>query len=116
MQVMQPRTKKGPSWANEAQTQPELVTSPTGVKTSKPKIIEKAEQAADEEPEKDTREEGMSDLDWMRQRMSQNVDSADVGPEKVFKQSDEEDGEVEAPREVRISDTVILRISLYKIL
>lgn len=108
MQVMQSRAKKGPSWINEAQAQSEL-TSPAAVKLSKPKFIEKVKQPPAEEPVGDAQEECISDLDWMRQRISQHVDSTDVGLEKVFEQSDEE---VEAPAEVRLFYIIVLHTYL----
>ncbi|KAG7085951.1 hypothetical protein E1B28_003479 [Marasmius oreades] len=68
MEVMQP--KKGPAWANDAQSQPEASTSAKKI---------------DDEVLVD--EEGVSDTDWLKRRMSKNVD----GVEKVFEQSDDED-------------------------
>ncbi|KXN85250.1 Multiple RNA-binding domain-containing protein 1 [Leucoagaricus sp. SymC.cos] len=43
----------------------------------------------------------MSDLEWMKQRMSQNVDKAD----KVFEQSDEEDEVADADEYTKVTDT-----------
>ncbi|KAK7046017.1 Multiple RNA-binding domain-containing protein 1 [Paramarasmius palmivorus] len=71
LEVMAP--KKGPSWANEAQTQPEASTS--------------AKKIDDKDVDMVVPEEGLSDLDWMRRRMTSNVDEA----EKAFEQSDEEE-------------------------
>jgi multiple RNA-binding domain-containing protein 1 len=90
LQVMQPQTKKGPSWANEKQTShptmgssslapPEPSTSDLGY--GKPKDQKDSEDMqVDVEPAKE-----LSDLDWMRQRMTSQVD------EKVFTQDDEDD-------------------------
>lgn len=72
---MEPRTKKGPSWANEAQPDPPPVTSE-----------EKTAQDVDMEQASNDREEGLSDLDWMRRRMSKTVDVVD----KAYEQSDDE--------------------------
>jgi len=67
LNVMQRRTKKGPSWANELREEQPIPSTEYG----------------DQPPTDST---ALSDLEWMKQRMSQNVDKAD----KVFEQSDEE--------------------------
>jgi multiple RNA-binding domain-containing protein 1 len=92
MQVMKPRTKNGPSWANEAHSQPQSdVTSPI-VHPSRAKLVENAEVAEEEQEKEDDedlsaeREEGISDLDWMKRRMTQNID----GTDKAFEQSEDE--------------------------
>ncbi|KAJ3567263.1 hypothetical protein NP233_g6476 [Leucocoprinus birnbaumii] len=69
LEVMQPRTKKGPSWANEARVE---------------QPIPPPEESKDDPP---AHSAAMSDLEWMKQRMSQNVDTTD----RVFEQSDDED-------------------------
>lgn len=80
MEVMQPRTKKGPSWANEA-------TAEASTAIHQPAESQNVEMADVAETSK---EEGMSDLDWMKRRMSEKVDNV----EKAFEQSDDEgDGE-----------------------
>ncbi|KAJ6536704.1 hypothetical protein DFH09DRAFT_1178549 [Mycena vulgaris] len=71
LQVMQPRGNKGRTWANEAAPEP-----------TEPPVAEKMDE--DTEP---VREEGLSDLDWMKRRMSKNADVV----EKAFEQSDDED-------------------------
>ncbi|KAG1750420.1 uncharacterized protein EDB91DRAFT_1107297 [Suillus paluster] len=74
MDVMQPRTKKGPLWANEAQeSHPVLPTDPPETTTTS------------EGPDDN---EGVSDLEWMRRRMKLASDSP---PDKVFEQSGDED-------------------------
>ncbi|KII90259.1 hypothetical protein PLICRDRAFT_40464 [Plicaturopsis crispa FD-325 SS-3] len=78
LQVMQPRTKPGPSWANESHSISTETSSANA--NAAPPTNEEAQS-----PE--TREEGISDLDWMKRRMTQTVDA---DPEKVFDQSDEE--------------------------
>lgn len=70
LEVMQPRTKKGPSWANEARVE-QPVLSPEEHKNHPP-----------------TNSALLSDLEWMKQRVAQNVE----GENRVFEQSDEEDG------------------------
>ncbi|KAJ7043247.1 hypothetical protein C8F04DRAFT_1029332 [Mycena alexandri] len=71
LQVMQPRGNKGRTWANES-----AVVAP----------VEVADMDVDTEP---AREEGLSDLDWMKRRMSKNADVV----EKAFEQSDDEDAD-----------------------
>ena len=71
MKVMKPRT--GPAWANEATAQPTVSTPQTDDTTM---------QDAEQEP----RQDNVSDLEWMKQRMSKNVDVV----EKAFEQSDDE--------------------------
>jgi multiple RNA-binding domain-containing protein 1 len=67
MKVMKP--SKVPVWANEPTAEPQLPES------TEPAATDSSAQGA------------MSDLEWMRQRMSQNVDVE----ERVFEQSDDED-------------------------
>lgn len=86
LEVMQPRTKKGPAWANDMKQEDAVVAV-------KPK--HKQEVAG----EVDTGAGGddpalrlaLSDQEWMKQHMSKNVDVV----EKVFEQSDGEDDPVE---------------------
>jgi multiple RNA-binding domain-containing protein 1 len=73
MDVMQPRTKKGPSWANEAkESHPILAVDPPETTT------------ISDGPDNN---ETVSDLEWMRRRMNLASDSS---PDKVFEQSDDE--------------------------
>lgn len=73
MDVMQPRTKKGPSWANEAkESHPALPADPPETTTTS------------DEPDNN---DAVSDLEWMRRRMNLESDSS---PDKVFEQSDDE--------------------------
>ncbi|KAJ7462021.1 hypothetical protein FB451DRAFT_1043900 [Mycena latifolia] len=71
LKVMQPQGNKGRTWANEAAPVP-----------TDPLVAD--EMKVDTEP---VREEGLSDLDWMKRRMSKNADIV----EKAFEQSDDED-------------------------
>ena len=73
MKVMKPRT--GPAWANEATSQP-AVSAPPKNDTATQDV---------QQP----RQDDVSDLEWMKQRMSKNVDVV----EKDFEQSDDE-GEI----------------------
>lgn len=77
LKVMQPRGNKGRTWANEPAPEP---TDPPPADAME----------VDTEP---VREEGLSDLDWMRRRMSNNADVV----EKAFEQSDDEDADPVPP-------------------
>ncbi|KDQ50583.1 hypothetical protein JAAARDRAFT_199829 [Jaapia argillacea MUCL 33604] len=89
MKVMQPRTK-GRTWANEE-------AAPLSTAVPSASSVKKGAKAKEEpdgvvvdggaEGGAEVREEGMSDLDWMRKRMSKAVDSG--VEEKVFEQDDE---------------------------
>ncbi|KAI0706720.1 hypothetical protein C8T65DRAFT_651773 [Cerioporus squamosus] len=95
MQVMQPRTKKGPSWKDDEPTPaasgsgpPDAAASSSSSKSQKSrkgkeKVVATSEDdsAAQQEPE------SVSDLDWLR-RHTTKLDT-DVG-EKVFEQSEDE--------------------------
>ncbi|PFH49280.1 hypothetical protein AMATHDRAFT_48833 [Amanita thiersii Skay4041] len=82
MSVMKPRTKKGPSWANEETTNPS--TAPT---RSSKQMDNVAETSNDESNQEKPSDEAISDLDWMKRHMSKSVANVD----KVFEQSDDED-------------------------
>ncbi|TFK50581.1 hypothetical protein OE88DRAFT_1631205 [Heliocybe sulcata] len=94
MKVMQPRTKKSRTWANDdAVVEPSVQESESTVsvkqKTKKTPLEEDVEMEGEQVSEdKQRKEEGMSDLEWMRRRMK-NVQVE----EKAFEQSDEEDNE-----------------------
>ncbi|OJA12467.1 hypothetical protein AZE42_10513, partial [Rhizopogon vesiculosus] len=79
MDVMQPRTKKGPLWANEA-------------KESHPVLPTIDPPETDTIPEGPGDNEAISDLEWMRRRMKS---VSDVSPAKVFEQSDDEHEDVD---------------------
>ena len=76
MEVMKPRT--GPAWANEATVQPTVSAQPI-------------DDTAMQDVEQTSRQDDVSDLEWMKQRMSKNVDIV----EKVFEQSGDEGDEPE---------------------
>ena len=61
---MQPRTGKGPSWANEPQLRPQ-----TSAKKSDEVGVEDNEVGDDPAPSQDA----LSDLEWMRQRMAKSA-------------------------------------------
>lgn len=92
MKVMKPRT--GPAWANEATAQPTV---------SVPKTDDTTMQDAEPEP----RQDDVSDLEWMKQRMSKNVDVV----EKAFEQSDDE-GELHN-KETLVKQPISLSIYIY---
>ncbi|OAX34701.1 RNA-binding domain-containing protein, partial [Rhizopogon vinicolor AM-OR11-026] len=79
MDVMQPRTKKGPLWANEA-------------KESHPVLPATDPPETDVIPEGPDDNEAISDLEWMRRRMKS---VSDASPDKVFEQSDDEHEDVD---------------------
>lgn len=79
LQVMQPRNKKGPSWANEPQSEPSL--------TSKEAEIAQGVDAQVPAEVVGDKDEGLSDLDWMKRHMSKKADEV----ERAFEQSDDED-------------------------
>ncbi|KAK0477584.1 hypothetical protein IW261DRAFT_1565894 [Armillaria novae-zelandiae] len=87
MEVMQPRTKKGPSWANEAQPEASTSSRTLDVDMQDPEV-----QAQDVEP---VNQEGLSDLDWMKRHLSKKVDEDG----RAFEQSDDEESALkgEAP-------------------
>ncbi|KAF8055239.1 hypothetical protein FPV67DRAFT_1612778 [Lyophyllum atratum] len=84
MKVMQNRTKKGPTWANEAQPDPTIIT------VAEPQVADDVPMA--DHTNTETRDETISDLDWMKQRMSKAADVV----EKAFEQSDDEEGPEQA--------------------
>ncbi|KAJ7248475.1 hypothetical protein C8J57DRAFT_1358341 [Mycena rebaudengoi] len=73
LKVMQPRGNKGRTWANEAAPVEPVVS------------VEPPVEDVDMEREP-PREEGLSDLDWMKRHMSKNADIV----EKAFEQSGDE--------------------------
>ncbi|EAU87398.1 rRNA primary transcript binding protein [Coprinopsis cinerea okayama7 len=84
LEVMQPRNK-GPSWANDAAVpEPVVPAAPA----------EEADASMEDKPEASAEQEGLSDMEWMRRRMTANVDKVNTA---VFEQSDdEEDGKKDA--------------------
>jgi hypothetical protein len=92
---MQPRSKQGPSWANELeQSQPSPSVPDTAVR--KPPALKEPPDDASE----DKQGEGVSDLDWMRQRMKGGVG---ISEEKAFEQSDGEEDNEEVRSQSHIS-------------
>jgi multiple RNA-binding domain-containing protein 1 len=98
MQTMQPRSKRGPAWANDGPVAPPA--GPDAKKGKKAKRVTETDAVPEDEEwggigaagtesevEPEPEQQGMSDLDWMRRRMSTGVDTAG----KAFVQSDDED-------------------------
>jgi len=84
---MKPRTKNGPSWANETHSQPQSDAIFPIVHPSRAKSGEVAEeQERHDEDLSAEREEGISDLDWMKRRITRNIE----GTDKAFEQSEDE--------------------------
>ncbi|GLB44335.1 putative RNA recognition motif containing protein [Lyophyllum shimeji] len=83
MKVMQPRTKKARTWANEEQPEPAAVPIPE--QEPEPEVAEGDVAMRDETSA--AKDEAVSDLEWMKQRMSKTVDVV----ERAFEQSDDED-------------------------
>lgn len=91
MQVMQPRTKKGPSWKDDDVVPVASASSPANIPdaSSKKKSSKgKDKVAAKSEEEPTAQQEPVSDLDWLRRHTTQ---SDVVGVEKAFEQSDDEE-------------------------
>lgn len=85
---MQPRTK-GPSWADNPT--PQLAT---GISRKKG---EEAEKPRDQEGLVNAESpDGLSDMEWMKRRMKQDVEDAGAASDKVFEQSDDEEQGVDA--------------------
>ncbi|KAF8654742.1 hypothetical protein AX16_003397 [Volvariella volvacea WC 439] len=89
MEVMQPRNKNGPSWANDDQP----VAQAKHVNAPPPPAAPEPEQALEEVPEPSM--EGLSDMEWMKRHMSSKVEAED----KAFEQSDDEMDVDERPAE-----------------
>ncbi|KAI0053501.1 RNA-binding domain-containing protein [Auriscalpium vulgare] len=78
MDVMQPRTRKGPSWAEQPPAQQPVKKSKKGKEVA---VVDEANDNA--------QPEGLSDVEWMRRRMKQGVENA--ATEKAFEQSDDDE-------------------------
>lgn len=105
LEVMQPRTKKGRSWANEdnvapnAEIQAESSTAASKVK-SKNKAPEDTRQVS-EDPGQE--QQDLDDIEWMKRRMTKALDvEVEAVEEKAFQQDDEDQVMDEA--EVKVSD------------
>ncbi|KAJ3505825.1 hypothetical protein NMY22_g17442 [Coprinellus aureogranulatus] len=110
MEVMQPRTKKGPSWANDAATAEPVIPEPAALPAPTREPTGDEDVAMEDATEEAPAAEPISDMDWLKQRVSSNVDK--VVEEKAFEQSDDEDDtkdrqmEVEQPKAEERKDPV----------
>ncbi|TEB23078.1 RNA-binding domain-containing protein [Coprinellus micaceus] len=115
MEVMQTRTKKGPSWANDASTAEPAMPDPSPSTISSTKKQSDDEDVAMEDAaEAAPAGEPMSDMEWLKQRMSSNVDN--VVEEKAFEQSDDEDagfGEMLKERKDPVKETILQTSRLF---
>jgi multiple RNA-binding domain-containing protein 1 len=94
LQVMKPRKKDGPAWANDAEPIP--MATPLDRDESDEADTSGDESLADENDANKT-DEGISDLDWMRRHMSKKAD-AELSPEQILvEESSGKDDEVRVP-------------------
>ena len=92
MQVMKPRTKKGPSWKDDDPV-PGPSTDPPAAATKKAKKSKKVSQEQEAEANESTHEqeasvEAISDIDWLKKHMKSTLDTSEV--EKAYEQSEDE--------------------------
>ncbi|KAI0334194.1 hypothetical protein GY45DRAFT_1243119 [Cubamyces sp. BRFM 1775] len=94
LQVMQPRTKKGPSWKDDEPAPGPVASSstgPTSELSKKAKTPKKKPESPDEDSEQQTAQvEAVSDLDWLKRHTKPTLDDVEA-PGRVFEQSDDED-------------------------
>lgn len=100
LQVMQPRTKKGPSWADGEIPQPVASTStaaepstakkPKGENPSADPAAMEDQQTEEAQPDAEV----VSDMDWLKRHMRPTLDDELSVTDKVFEQSDDEDEEM----------------------
>ena len=92
MKVMQPRSKKGPSWANEDAVPGPSTSQPPHKENTAP---EDEEMDEDSQPQESSAVEPASDMDWLRRhtKSALTLDSE----EKAFEQSDSEPDEPNEP-------------------
>jgi hypothetical protein len=84
---MLPRSKLGPSWANEVdQSQSSIKLPDPNIRKSKKEALKEA--APNHELDHETPQEGVSDMEWMRQRMTQELRTTGA---ETLEQSEEED-------------------------
>lgn len=99
MSVMKSRTKKGPSWADDGALLPagDASADQKSRKDERPPFSPDADPEATEAV--DDRGEGMSDLDWMRKRMSRAMEVTDDEKKEFVQSEDEESGKEVEVRE-----------------
>ena len=96
--MMQPRSKKGPSWANEDAVPGPSTSQPSLKENSAP---EDEEMDEDPQPQESSAVEPASDMDWLRRhtKSALTLDSE----EKAFEQSDSEPDEPNEPVSFAVS-------------
>ena len=65
MQVMHPKSRKGPSWVDTPESPEATATKPEESKLESKTDLQGPQPVEDEPPE------GLSDMEWMRRRMKQ---------------------------------------------
>ncbi|KZT00240.1 RNA-binding domain-containing protein [Laetiporus sulphureus 93-53] len=135
MQVMQPRVKKGPSWANDAVAPvpgPSTLKSANDAKVdsdssraTKNKQSKKLAEVEDNEkapsPEEAATSEAISDMDWFKRHTKSALDDPELEPQRVFEQSDDEDDlaassehdEDKSPPSDPVKDTILQTSRLF---
>ncbi|KAH9856242.1 hypothetical protein C2E23DRAFT_810772 [Lenzites betulinus] len=93
LQVMQPRTKKGPSWKDEEPTLASVASSSATIPDSSSKKGKKPKGNQESAMHTDDAEEPrdappQSDTDWLKRHMKTSLDEVDAA--KAFEQSDDE--------------------------
>ncbi|KAI0060073.1 hypothetical protein BV25DRAFT_1807867 [Artomyces pyxidatus] len=94
MDVMQPRSRSGPSWADEPPSEP--IPAKNAKKGQDAVLNIAAVDDAEMQPE------GLSDLEWMRRRMRQGVEES---ADKAFEQSDDEEPSAKPPVATETKDS-----------
>ncbi|THH23232.1 hypothetical protein EUX98_g7946 [Antrodiella citrinella] len=87
--LMQPRSKKGPSWANDEELQP--VASTSALPTPKPKQVVDEPESKENDAEEEPQATGLSDLDWLKRHQKVTIQAPEPAKVTVFDQSDDED-------------------------
>ncbi|RDX46000.1 RNA-binding domain-containing protein [Lentinus brumalis] len=100
MQVMQPRSKKGPSWKDDdpaAVASGSILVDASSKSTKSRKGKEKVDPTGEDDTAASQDPDAVTDLDWLRRHTTQ---SAAVAAEKAFEQSDDEPMEADGDEEV----------------
>lgn len=107
---MKARNKKGPSWANDDETQP--VASTSTLPPPRPKTQSAAEPKDSEDDPEESEESpanNVSDMDWFKRHQTTQVDIPEPAKVTVFDQSGEEDVEMtgDGPPEVSVCTSIV---------
>ncbi len=109
MQVMQPRSKKGPSWKDDdpaAVASGSILVDASSKSTKSRKGKEKVDPTGEDDTAASQDPDAVTDLDWLRRHTTQ---SAAVAAEKAFEQSDDEPMEADGDEEVDVCAIFLLR-------